>query len=80
MKKYLLTGFYLLVMLAIYHHPIVLPNEGTSIPTGKEQRIVPNNEPDAGSEIYALETIIQKSAFPKKGGKQSLQGLISQNE
>ncbi len=80
MNKYLLTGFYLLVMLAVYHHPIVLPNEGKSIPSIEKQKSIPKNESDLDVEAYALETMAQKSTFPKEGKRQSAQSLISQNE
>lgn len=58
MNKYLLTSFYLLVMFAIYQHPITLPNEGKSIPTSKEhklQKLSPNT--------YAFQEMAQKTAI-----------------
>jgi len=80
MKKYLLSGFYLLVMLAIYHHPIILPNEGPSIPTGSAPKSTPTNSPEAKSEVYALETTTQKSASDKGKHRFPAKKLISQNE
>lgn len=57
MKKYLLATFYLVVMYAIYRHPIVLPNEGKSIPTWEEEKQLPM----ASDQKYASEILTQKS-------------------
>lgn len=61
MNKYLLTSFYLLVMFAIYQHPITLPNEGASIPTNQEHKLQKSSP-----KTYAFQDMTQKTSILSK--------------
>jgi hypothetical protein len=59
MKKYFLLAIYLLTMIAIYKHPIALPNEGKRFPLKTNDILVPPSEP----MNFALGTMSSKSTF-----------------
>jgi hypothetical protein len=59
MKKYLVLAIYLLTMIAIYHHPITLSNDGSPPTVRAKENFVHPNAP----MNLALETMSSKAGL-----------------